>query len=152
KDYRPAKSAPAVPSLKFPSRMEFPAASDNGEIVVNSTPAKSGPERDERTAIDDIRVYSRPLSAKEIGDAYAAVAPSTFGKTRERPVLGVPALAASVALDGEVRDAEWADASCVPIAEAAPFCRNKSTSLRGKVFAKRDAGNLYLALVSNRPP
>ena len=152
KAYRPAKGAPAVPSLKFPSRMDFPAASDNGEIVVNSQPTRGGPEGNERTSIDDIRVYSRPLSAKEIGDAYASVAPSTFGKVRGTPVLGAPPLAAPVVLDGDIDASEWADASRAPIAEVAPFSKDKTTSLRGEVLAKRDAGHLYIALSSNRPP
>ena len=152
KDYRPAKSAPACPLLKFPGRVDFPEASGKGEIVINSLPTKSGAEKDERTAIDDLRVYARPLSAKEIGDAYAAVAPSAFGSRRERPLLGVPSLAKAVALDGAVGEDEWSDASRAPIAEIAPFSKEKGTSLRGEVRVKRDAKALYLALSSNFSP
>ena len=139
------------PSRAFTEATVFPEAAAGGEIIVNSSPVKSGPGKDERTAIDDIRIWSRPLSDREIHDAYTAVVPSKFGAKRERCVLGIPPKAVDVALDGNVGEAEWADASAVPLADVCSFSKDRETALRGTVRVKRDAENLYVALTSNRP-
>ena len=138
-------------SVAFPESIAFPKADAAGEIVINASPVRSGSEKDERTAIDDIRVWARPLSDKEIRDAYEAVVPSRFGAKRETNALGIPLKSADVALDGRVDAAEWADASEVPLADIPSFSKDRETTLRGTVRVKRDGANLYVALTSNRP-
>lgn len=140
------------PSLVFPAPLALPEASAEGELVINATPVRSGAEKDERTAFDELRVHARPLSEREIRDAYVAVVPSAFGTRREKPLLGIPRGAASVTVDGRLDAAEWADAACAPLADIAGFSRDPETALAGTVRLKRDADSLYVGLTANRPP
>ena len=150
--YRPSRGAPAVPKCDFPQPVAFPSATADGEIVINSCPTVKGAEKDERTAIDDLKVYVRALSADEIRSAYVKVVPSTFGAKGVKPVAGIPPLRSAVTLDGTIGEEEWADASRLMIANVAPFSKVRDTTLSGSMYLKRDDERLYLALKSDRRP
>ena len=150
KAYRPSRGAPAIPQNDFPQPVVFPAAADGGEIAINANPVRSGAGKDERTAIDDLKIYTRALSADEIRAAYVKVVPSFFGADNVKPVVGIPPLRAAVTSDGKIGGEEWADASRVPIASVAPFSKVRDTALTGTMRLKHGGGRLYLALESGR--
>ena len=150
KDYRPKKGAPAVAKCEFAQPVEFPEASGKGEIVINANPVVKGLEKDERTAIDGLEIRSRALSAAEIYAAYTKVVPSKFGAVRAEHVAAIPSLHVQPVLDGRIGEAEWNDATRVPIANIAPFSKIRDTKLQGEMYVKRDSQNLYFALSSGR--
>ncbi len=146
----PKNAAPTHPHWKFNAPMQFPAPSDTGIISLGGL--SKGPDKGDRTAFDNLRIYNRPLSAKEINDEYVKYYPSTFGATPERPSAAIP-MSGSKAfrLDGKLDPDEWKDAASILLCEDAPFSRNRDIKPRGKVYLRHDGSNLYIGLFSDKP-
>lgn len=139
------------PVVKFSAPADFPAAASNGRIALNSQPSKDPKVKNLRTAFDNLRIYNRPLGAKEIYNEYAKYQTSKFGSKRETLLLPVPTAKKAVKLDGKIEAGEWSDASVAPIREAAPFSRDKDPAFHGKAYVKHDGKMLKIAMESSIP-
>ena len=143
-------SAPTHPHWKFNIPMQFPSPSDTGKIALGNL--SNEPDKSDRTAFDNVRIYNRPLSAKEINDEYVKYYPSTFGAKPERPSVAIPKTdSGSFKLDGRLDSGEWENAAALLICEEAPFSKNKEMKLNGKVYLRHDGTNLYIGLFSDKP-
>ena len=144
----PKKVRWLTPVKNFSAAVDFPAAA-NGTIALNSHPSK-GKDKYQRTAFDNVRIYDRPLSAKEILAEYTKYRASKFGANRDVPVLPIPKEKKKVTFDGKINADEWSDASIAPIAEMVGS-NNKVNNIRGKVYLKQDGTKLKLAITANFP-
>ena len=147
----PRKVKWLTPVLNFSAPVDFPAAAANGRIALNDQPSQ-GKDKYQRTAFDNLRIYDRPLSAKEIHEEYTKYKASKFGAKREVPILPVPKEKNPVVIDGKINASEWSDASIAPITEIALFSRNKSARIRGKAYLKHDGTKLKIAISANYLP
>lgn len=137
------------PEIKFDSAMTFPEPASWGWISVGKK--SDGEDKEHRTAYDNVRIYNRPLSAKEINDEYLKFFSSKFGEKRVQQMVSVPKTSGKVKLDGQIDAAEWADAASVPVREMTGVSINRKQQINGKAWLKHDGEKFYLAVFSDAP-
>ena len=137
------------PEIRFDAPMEFPAPDPKGFFCLGRK--SSGKDKEHRTAYDNLRIYNRPLSAKEIRDDYLKYAVSEFGSQRELLTASIPRSVKEIRVDGRIDPEEWSDAAAVPVCQMCGCSKNKTQQLNGKVYLKHDHENLYIACFSDAP-
>ena len=137
------------PELKFDTAMTFPEPAGWGWMSLGKK--SDGADKNHRTAYDNLRIYNRPLSAKEINDEYLKYFTSKFGSERLQQVVSVPKAAGEVTLDGKINPAEWSDAAAVPVREMTGVSINRKQKINGAAHLKHDGKNLYVAFFCDAP-
>ncbi len=116
-------------------------------------PIWTGPKKithnpDDRSIMDEFKIYDGVLSSEQIMQNYAADQALLSGKT-SRPETLVPMISGKIKLDGKLDDAAWKNASRFPIrVKQDSFTANKAA------FASVlwDSENLYLGFESSGRP
>lgn len=139
----------------FPEKMNFPQPEPGDTFCIGANSRlwnASQVKPSDKTAFDAIRIYNRPLSADEIREYYNKNVPTTFGSVRELNLLTVPLIDTVPNLDGNIDQAEWSDATVVPVNEIMKNSNIKQALADVKAYLKYDGKTLYLAMNSNFKP
>lgn len=126
----------------FTSQQTFPGKVSQCSFSLGTAGSYFRATPDHRTAIDEVKIYNRMISADEIRREYEKFYSPQTGEA-DRPVASLPN-GSAVTLDGKIGQDEWKDASVVPVMNLlqkeewkyGPFTR---------VFMKQDAQNYYFA-------
>ncbi|NOZ20231.1 MAG: hypothetical protein GXP25_03990, partial [Planctomycetes bacterium] len=103
---------------------------------------------DDRTIVDEVKIYDRPLTPGEVKNAYFTTRNELEDDYRP-PMVAIPRSKEPVKLEDGFRWEEWKDAAQMPILAQSG---NGLASERGaQFFAKYDDANLYLAIISDKP-
>ncbi|MEW6355338.1 MAG: glycoside hydrolase domain-containing protein [Planctomycetota bacterium] len=103
---------------------------------------------DDRTIVDEIKIYDRPLTPGEIKDAYFT-ARNELEDDYRPPTLAIPQLKNPITPEDAWRGDEWSDAAQMPI--LAQSGNGLASDRSAQFFAKYDDASLYLAVISDKP-
>ncbi len=106
------------------------------------------------TGYDDLVIYSRCLSNREIREGYEKYYPDRGGKEQKNariPVVTIPALEKQITLDGVIGADEWSDAAKIAVDRLFYKSENRKVSKSAWAWLKYDRNNLYVAMLSDRP-
>ena len=144
--YRVTKQAPTIPSVAFAPEFSLPEG--GGVVALGSARGNDKMDEQHQTAYDEIRVYNYPLSAAQIKAAYEVHVPSTFGQKQQPQRITVPLAGRAVTIDGNLGEAEWADATRVPVASMG---RNPRPA-KAWAYFKHDTAGVHLAVSTDQAP
>lgn len=141
---------PNVQDKQFPEPLDLPEAAGNGWFslgVPTAEQKRATIQAEDRTALDEVKIYNRMLSAAEIRAAYEAVIPPQEEKDDAPNLVTVPR-AGGIELDGRIEGSEWGDATTAPIILPS---HNPYSIVPATFYTKHDGEHLYVAFEQSVP-
>jgi len=138
------KAKKTLPNIEFPSM-------EKDHFHINSIwtgPKNLTKNPEDRTIMDEFKVYDGVLSSEQIMKNYAADQAQLSGKT-SRPEALVPQISGKLKIDGRLDDADWKNATRVPLR-----VKNDSFISDHMAYASLlwDSKNLYIGFESTGKP
>jgi len=133
---------------EFRQKMQFPATGRTGWMQIGMSKGWKPVRENDLTAMDDVKIYSRKLSAEEIRTAYEKIFPRQKKKHRQFK-LTVPQGKAIVP-DGKLSAGEWEDATVVPLINQVG--NTAKQAVPAYCCIKMDRQNIMLAVSVEKTP
>ena len=149
--YAPPGKVPAVSLVKFSPALHLPEAASDGFIALGNLFRGFRVDPKDATALDELKIYDRCLSASEIQAEYEKYFPSALAvKPETPPVATIPRTTRAPLVDGVIDEEEWRDATRVPLFKA---YKTENHLARSETWLrmKSDAENLYLGFSTDLP-
>ncbi len=138
---------PTAPHKNFPHEMTFPEASGSISVgMIADWQRNANTNREHKTAIDSVTVYSRPLSGQEILAEYEKIIPPAQVQENKPNFCRIPLQSGSIELDGKLDEEVWTKAARLPMRPMSSGPASDTAAL-----AWHDGVKLYIAFATNAP-
>ena len=132
----------------FRQKAKFPADGKGGWMQLGMSKDWKPVDENDLTVIDEVKIYSRMLSADEIRAGYEKIYPRQK-QTKHQFELSIPQ-GKKVVADGKLSAGEWDDAAIIPLIN--PLGNASKQSVPAYLYLKMDQNNIMAAVKVEKAP